>query len=212
MRDIAAPESIRALQHFPACSVIVGQSIINATVTYSCIGSPPCSWESLRGEGSFSLNDLLPLLSHWNSHYNCNSPCVDFLFSLADSSSCVGGLMTCWSMSVIYAKLALRICRLDVNVIYYDLWSGRLRNFYVWMIFNEFGVLCCGRINDHNLYMWNVSIMSYSWGGCDYPYVMTWSSLCMSHDDLSCDACDDETVIWNDFACPYLHGGVLNLI
>ena len=64
MRDIAAPELIRALLFFLACIVIVGQSIINATVTWSCKGSPPHSWESLPGEVSFSLNDLPPLLSH----------------------------------------------------------------------------------------------------------------------------------------------------
>ena len=64
MSDIAAPESMRALQCFPAWSVIVGQSILSATVTGSCVVNPPCSWESLLGEGSFSLNDLSPLLSH----------------------------------------------------------------------------------------------------------------------------------------------------
>ena len=64
MSDIAAPELVRALQHFLACTVIVGQSIMSATVTGSCVVSLPCSWESLLGEGSFSLNDLSPLLSH----------------------------------------------------------------------------------------------------------------------------------------------------
>ena len=62
---------------FPAWTVIVRQSITSATVTGSCVVSPPCSWESLLGEGPFSLNDLSPLLSHWNGHQNCNSPCVD---------------------------------------------------------------------------------------------------------------------------------------
>ena len=44
MRDIAAPESIRALWHFPACIAIVGQSMMSATVTWLHVGSPHCSW------------------------------------------------------------------------------------------------------------------------------------------------------------------------
>ena len=57
---MAAPESINALYHFPACTVIVGQSIIHATVIVFSIGSPPLSWSALLREGSFSLNH------HWN--------------------------------------------------------------------------------------------------------------------------------------------------
>ena len=58
MRDMAAPESIGALYHFPACTVIVGQSVMSATVTWLCGGSPPCSWKSLLGEGFISLKNL----------------------------------------------------------------------------------------------------------------------------------------------------------
>ena len=36
---------------FAACIVIVGQSVMSATVTWLVEGSPPCSWESLLGEG-----------------------------------------------------------------------------------------------------------------------------------------------------------------
>ena len=61
---IAAPELMRALKHFLAWTVIVGQSIVSATVIGSCVVSPPCSRESLLGEGLFSLNDPSPLLSH----------------------------------------------------------------------------------------------------------------------------------------------------
>ena len=43
MRDIAAPELMTALLHFLAWTVIVGQSIISAMVTGSCVVSPPCS-------------------------------------------------------------------------------------------------------------------------------------------------------------------------
>ena len=64
MSHMAAPESIRALWHFPTCTVIVGQSVMSATVTWSFEGSPPCSWESILGESSISLNNPSALLSH----------------------------------------------------------------------------------------------------------------------------------------------------
>ena len=38
--DIAAPESIRALYHFPAWTVMVGQSMIHATVIVSSVLGP----------------------------------------------------------------------------------------------------------------------------------------------------------------------------
>ena len=60
--------------------------MMSATVTWSCIGIPPCSWESLLGEGSVSLNDQIPLLSHWSDHQSCNSLCVDAQFSPLGSS------------------------------------------------------------------------------------------------------------------------------
>ena len=86
MRDMAAHESIRALYHFPACTVIVGQSMMSATVTWSYVGSPPCSWESLLGEVPVSLNDWISLLNHWSDHLSYNSPCVDPQFSPSCSS------------------------------------------------------------------------------------------------------------------------------
>ena len=133
-------------------------------MTGSCVARPACSWELLLAEGPSSLNDLPLLLSHWNGHQSCSSPCVNLLFSLLGSSCGVVCFMICWSVSVTYANLILRICRMDMNVIYYDLWSGKLRNFYVWMICDEAVVVCCVRINDCNLYMWSVSIVSYSPG------------------------------------------------
>ena len=188
------------------------KSIINATLTCSCVGIPPCSWESLLGEGSFSLNDWTPLLSHWNIYQSCNSPCVDLLFSLLGFSLGVVCLMICCNVNVTCANLILKICRMDVNVIYYDPWIGKLKNFYVWMFCNEVGVVCHGGIDGCNLYMWSLSMVRYSWGGCNYPYVVTWSRLCMNHDDLSCDVCKTEIVIWNYFACPCPTGGASNLI
>ena len=92
-----------------------------------------------------------------------------------------------------------------MSVIYCDLWSGKLKNFYVWMICDEVGVVCHGRIDGCNL------CCELLWCGCDYPDVLTVSGLCMNHDDSSCNVCENEIVIWNDFAYPCLHGGALNL-
>ena len=77
--EIAAPESIRALHHFPAWTVMVGQSIICATVTVSCMFGPFCSWGALLGEGFTSLNGLNPLLNHLNGNLNCRSSFVGHL-------------------------------------------------------------------------------------------------------------------------------------
>ena len=63
MRDMAPPESIRALYYLPACTIIMGQSMMSATVTWLLEGSSPGSWESLLGEDSISLKNLIPLLS-----------------------------------------------------------------------------------------------------------------------------------------------------
>ena len=54
--------------------------------------------------------------------------------------------------------------------------------------------------------------MSVSCGGCMYPSFVTLSGLYMNCDDLSCDVCKNDIVIWIDFTCPCLHGGALNLI
>ena len=72
-REVAPPESIRALYHFPTCTVIVGQSVMSAIFTFLFEDGPPCSWGSLLREGSTSLKTLIPLLSQWNYHRNCRS-------------------------------------------------------------------------------------------------------------------------------------------
>ena len=131
MSDMAAPESIRALYHFPACTVIVGQSMMSATVTWSSKGSPPCLWESLLGEGSISLNDLCPLLSHWSDHWGCNNQWVDLPSSPSCSSWDVVFLLSCWIVNLIYMIHALKICRMVVNVTYCDLWTDNLKSFHV---------------------------------------------------------------------------------
>ena len=112
MRDMAAPESIRALQHFPACTIIVGQSMMSTTVTWSCGGSPPCSCKSLLGEGSISLKNLSALLSHWSDHQSCSSQCVDCQSSLS-----------CFSWDVIF--FVLLDCELNLHdSCLKNLWDG----------------------------------------------------------------------------------------
>ena len=157
--------------------MIVRQSIMSATVTGPCVVSPPCSWGSLLVEGSFSLNDLSPLLSHWNGYQNSNSPYVDLLFSLWCSCCDVVCFMICWSVSVTYANVILRICRMDMNVIDFNLWSGMMRTFWVQMICSGVNVVCHSGIDGYNPCMWNLSIVSYSLGGGNYPYAMTRNGL-----------------------------------
>ena len=65
---MAAPESIKAWYHFPACMVTVGQSVIWAMVMTSSLGSP--LWECVLGEGAPSLNHSL---SHFHFPLNCNN-------------------------------------------------------------------------------------------------------------------------------------------
>ena len=69
---MAAPKSIRALKHFPAGTVMMGQSVMWVIVTVSLVGSPPHVCE-LR-EGSSSLNHPL---NHWPVHQSYNTLRVD---------------------------------------------------------------------------------------------------------------------------------------
>ena len=65
-----APKSISALWHFPAWTVMVGQSVMCVTVIVTLLGGPPHSWGALLGEGSPSLN---PHLIHWMVCLSCNN-------------------------------------------------------------------------------------------------------------------------------------------
>ena len=69
---MVAPESINAWEHFPACTVTAGQSVIWAMVITSSLGSP--LQECVLGEGAPSLNHPL---SCFHFHPNCNSLMVD---------------------------------------------------------------------------------------------------------------------------------------
>ena len=81
---------------------------MSATLTGSCVDIPPCSWESLLGEGSFSLNGLSPLLCHLNGHLSYSNPCVDLLFSLWHSSCDVDCFMIYCNTSFTYVNLIAR--------------------------------------------------------------------------------------------------------
>ena len=98
-------------------------------------------------------------------------------------------------------------------MIYYNLWSGKLKK-----------LLCVDDLLMRSVWCVAAGLMTIIsiCGACehcelplgwlhDYPYVMTWSSLCRSHDNLSCNICENEIVIWNDFACPCLHEWCLEL-
>ena len=186
--------------------------MMSVTVTWSHVGSPPCSWESLLGEGSVSLNDWIPLLSHWSDHQSCNSPCVDPQLSPSGSS---WGVVYSWSpgnVNLICLSPALKIGRMVMTVIYCDLSIGKLKNFYVWMICNVVDLVCHSEIDGCSLYRWSVIIVSCSCGSCIYPSVVTLNSPCMNCNNSSCNVFKNEIVIWISFNCLCLHGSVLNLI
>ena len=131
-----------------------------------------CSWESLLGKGSTSLNDLSSLLSHWSDHQSCNNQWVDLQSSPLCSSWDVVFLLSCWIVNLIYVIHALKICRMVVNVTYCNLWINNLKSFYVWMICNVNDVVCHGEVNGCGLYRWSEIIMSCSCGGCICPSVV----------------------------------------
>ena len=72
-REMTAPESMRALQHFPEWTVIVGQSMMSAIIICLFEDGPLHSWESLLGEDYTSLKTLILLQSQWNYPLNCNN-------------------------------------------------------------------------------------------------------------------------------------------
>ena len=169
---MAALESIRALKHLPICTIIVGQSVMSATVTWLFEGSPPCSWESLLGEGSISLKDLIPLLSHRSDHRSYNNQCA----GLPSSPSCsfwdVVFFSSCWTMNLICMIHALKIGRMVMSVTYCNLGIDNLKSFNVWMICNVTIVVCYGEVCGYVLCGLSEIIMSWSCGGCIYAGVV----------------------------------------
>ena len=143
---------------------MVGQSVMCATVTWSCVGSPPCSWESLLGEGSISLKDLSPLLGHWS----CNNQCGDCQSSLSCPSLDVILFSSCWIENLICAIHASKTYKMVVNVTYFNLWICSLKSFDIVKSCNVIGVVCHSDIYgcSHVLCELNEIVMSYSCGGC----------------------------------------------
>ena len=152
--------------------MIVGQSMMSATVTCLLEGCPPCSWKSLLGEDSVSLNDQIPPLSHWSDHWSCNSQFVNLQSSLSCSSWGVFFLVICCSGNLIYVTPVFKIGRMVMKVTYCNLWIDNMKSFYVWMICNVVDVLCCGKINCCGLYRGSMIIVGCSYGGCVYTSVV----------------------------------------
>ena len=69
---MAAPESISAWYHFPACIVTIGQSVMWAIVMVSSLVSPLC--DMVVGEGTSSLNH-----PHHLSTYRCRLNCSNLM-------------------------------------------------------------------------------------------------------------------------------------
>ena len=172
MRDMAAPESMRALYHFPACTVIVGQSVMSDPVMWSFEGSSSSSWESLLGEGSTNLKDLSHLPGHWGDHQSCNKQCVDLQSSPFCSSWDVVFFSSCCSINLISEIHALKICRMVLNVIYCGFRINNLKSFNVGMICDVTSVVCQGEVCGCVLCGLSKIFMSCSCSGCIYPGVV----------------------------------------
>ena len=78
---------------------------------------------------------------------------MDFLFSLWHSSCDVVCFMIYWSVSMTYVNLIMRICRMDVNMSGFYLWSGMM-SFCIWMICSVVYVVFHSRIDAYNSCMW----------------------------------------------------------
>ena len=163
MRDMAAPESTRALYHLPAYTIVVRQSVKSATVTWTLEGSPPCSWESLLGEDSTSLKTLIPLLSCWSDHLSCSSQFVGLISSPLSPS---------WTMSLACRIHALKISRMVTSVTFYDLWFDSPKTCNVRMICNMTDPVCHGGVCSCVLCMLSEIIVSYFCGSCVCPSVV----------------------------------------
>ena len=73
---------------------------MSATMIGSYVPSPPSSWESLLGEGIFSLNEMSPSLSHYSSHQSYSNLHFVLLSSLWYSACDVVCVLIYWSASV----------------------------------------------------------------------------------------------------------------
>ena len=107
---------------------------MSANVSWLLEVSPLCSLESLLGEGSISLKDFIPLLSHWRDNLIYSNQCVGLQSSPSCSSWNVAFFSSCWSMNLIYVIHVLKISRMVMSGTYCDLGVNNLKNCSVWMI------------------------------------------------------------------------------
>ena len=154
------PKSIRALQYLPMCTGIVGQSVMSATVT--------CSLKSLLGEGSISLKDLIPFLSHCSDLQSCSNQCVSCLSSPSCSSWDMVFFSSCWVMNLICVIHALKIVRMVMRVTCCNLGIGNLKSCDVWIICNVTSVVCHSQVCGCVLCGLSKIIVSYFCGGYIY--------------------------------------------
>ena len=154
-----------------ACTIVEGKSVKSVTVTWSLEGSPPCSWESLLEEGSTSLKNLIPLLSHVSDHLSCSNQCAGLL-SAPSCSSWGVAFLSCWIMNLICMIHTLKISRMIMSVAYCDLSIDNLKSCDVWIICDVTGVVCHVKVCGCVLCGLSEIVMSCFCGGCVYPCIV----------------------------------------
>ena len=137
--------------------------MMSATVTCLFEGSPPCSWKSLLGEGSVSLNEL----SHWSDHQSCNNQWVDLQFSPCSSWGMFLTLF-CWIESLINTIHALKTYRMVMSVTYYGVRIGSLKSICVGLICDVIGEGCHSEVCGCVLCGRSEIVMSCICDGCIY--------------------------------------------
>ena len=159
--------------------------MMSATVTWSFEGSPPCSWESLLGEGSISLKHQSPLLNYWNDCRSYNNQCVDSQSSPSCPSWDVVFFSSCWNMNQIGYIHVSKICRIVINVICCNCRIDNLKSFGVWIIFDVSAEECNSKVCGCVLCELSKIIMNCSCGDCAFPCVVIKSGLYVNCNDLS---------------------------
>ena len=150
---------------------------MSVTITWLLEGSPPCSWESLLGEGPTSLKTLIPLLNHWRDHLTCSSQFVGLLSSPSCPLSSVAFFLSCWSMRLICVIHTLKIGRMVWSATYYDLGINIPKSCNVRMICNVTDVVCHGMTCDCILCVLSGVTLNCFCSGCLCPIFVTLSDL-----------------------------------
>ena len=187
--------------------------MISATVTWLFEGSPPCSWESLLGDGSISLKHLIPLPSHWSVIIGAVIISVwvfnlhlHVLLGMWPSSHPAG--VWIWSARFMpwgsVGQLRMWPTAISGSIFWRAEMFWWLAMWPVWCVTAR-----------------PVTVSSVGWARLSWttPVVaasipVLWSRVALhpNHDDSICDVFDSGTVIWIGFAYLYLHGGASNMI